>query len=94
MSGKGYDHPVINEAAETAFHYESCTVRIQRLADTNAQLRAENDRLRREIMATRDRVADELERIPVELKAAWITLYAEREHILAFCNHLLNGDNE
>lgn len=48
-------------------------------------------RLRREIMATRDRVADELERTPTELRAAWITLYAEREHTLAFCNHLLEG---
>lgn len=93
MSGKGYDHPVINEAAETAFHYESCTVRIQRLADTNAQLRAENERLRREIMATRDRVADELEHIPEELHFARITLYTEREHMLAFCNHLLEGQN-
>lgn len=45
MSGKSYDHPVINEAAETAFNYEPCTVRIQRLADTNAQLRKENEHL-------------------------------------------------
>ncbi|MDK8242137.1 hypothetical protein [Corynebacterium coyleae] len=51
-------------------------------------------RLRDEIQATRDRVADELERTPEELKAARITLYAEREHFLSFCDHLLNGDTK
>lgn len=51
-------------------------------------------RLRDEIQATRDRVADELERTPTELRAARITLYAEREHFHDFCNHLLEGDIE
>lgn len=51
-------------------------------------------RLRDEIAATRDRVADELERTPTELRAARITLYAEREHFHDFCNHLLEGDIE
>lgn len=50
--------------------------------------------LRSEIMATRDRVADELERTPVELRAARITLYAEREHFLEFCDRLLEGDQQ
>lgn len=51
-------------------------------------------RLRDEIAATRDRVADELERTPAELQAARITLYTERDHFLAFCNDLLEGDIE
>ena len=51
-------------------------------------------RLRGEVEATRDRVARELERTPTELQAARITLHTEREHTLAFCDHLLNGDNE
>lgn len=51
-------------------------------------------RLRGEIQATRDRVADELEHIPEELHCARITLYTERDHFLAFCNHLLEEDNE
>lgn len=51
-------------------------------------------RLRDEIQATRDRVADELERTPTELRAARITLYAERVHFHDFCNHLLEGDTE
>ena len=50
--------------------------------------------LRDEIERTRDRVADELERIGPELQAARITLYAEREQVLDFCNSLLDGDNE
>lgn len=50
--------------------------------------------LRDEIERTRDRVAGELERIGPELQAARITLYAEREHVLDFCNRLLEGDNE
>lgn len=51
-------------------------------------------RLRDEIKRTRDRVADELEHIPEELHCARITLYTERDHFLAFCNDLLNGDTE
>ena len=50
--------------------------------------------LRDEIEKTRDRITAEIERTPVELQAASITLYAEREHYLDFCNHLLNGDTE
>lgn len=48
--------------------------------------------LRDEIERTRDRVAGELERIGPELRAARVTLYAEREHVLDFCNRLLEGD--
>lgn len=51
-------------------------------------------RLRDEIAATRDRITDEMKRTPAELQAARITLYAEREHTLAFCDHLLEGDEE
>ncbi|MDK8241695.1 hypothetical protein [Corynebacterium coyleae] len=51
-------------------------------------------RLRDEIAATRDRVADELERTPVELRSARITLYTEREHFHDFCNDLLEEGNE
>lgn len=47
-----------------------------------------------EITEARDRVADELERTPAELEAARITLRAEREHFLDFCNHLLEGETE
>lgn len=50
--------------------------------------------LRDEIERTRDRVAGELERIGPELQAARITLYAEREHFLAFCDRLLEGDQQ
>ena len=49
-------------------------------------------RLRDEIERTRDRVAGELERVGPELRAARVTLYAEREHVLDFCNRLLEGD--
>lgn len=50
--------------------------------------------LRDEIERTRDRVAGELERIGPELQAARITLYAERGHVLDFCNRLLDGDTK
>ena len=49
-------------------------------------------RLRDEIAATRDRVADELEHIPEELHCARITLYTERTHFRDFCNDLLEED--
>lgn len=61
------------------------------LAALAPELARELLRLRDEIQATRDRVADELERTPVEIKAARITMYAERRHFLAFCNDLLEG---
>lgn len=73
--------------------YES-KERIQRLRRQNDELTAENERLRGDIAATRDRIAGELERIGPELRAASITLYTEREHFIAFCDHLLEGDTE
>lgn len=50
--------------------------------------------LRDEIERTRDRITDEIERTPAELQSARITLHTERVHMLALCNHLLDGDNE
>lgn len=50
--------------------------------------------LRNKIERTRDRIAGELERIGPELRATRVTLYTEREHLLNFCNHLLDGDTE
>lgn len=51
-------------------------------------------RLRDVITENRDRAVSELDRIGPELQAARITLYAEREHFIDFCNHLLGGDQE
>lgn len=50
--------------------------------------------LRDEIERTRDRIIQEIERTPVELQAAKITLHTERVHMLGLCAHLLKGDYE
>lgn len=92
------EHPYMD--GQNVYNAEGFKV-AQHLSGNNAdfivmlpEIAAELLRLRDEIEATRDRVAQELERTPTELQAARITLHAEREHTLAFCNHLLEGDTE
>ena len=70
--------------------YEAGLYLYERMKDMARELLA----LRGEIERTRDRITAEIERTPVELQAAKITLHTERVHMLGLCAHLLSGDYE
>lgn len=50
--------------------------------------------IRKELRETLSNVEDQLTRIEPELKAARITVYAEREHFRDLCQHLLKGEQK